>query len=98
MKVKVGLVGHGVMTTVPSEENPNNYVEKFIADTCTIYLDGPDAKGKPNKDTENMHEGNYVAVALAVARKRLQVEVFPVSIEKPEWLPKRPVKHGEKVQ
>lgn len=91
MKVKVGLVGHGVMTTVPSEENPNNYVEKFIADTCTIYLDR-------GKDTENMHEGNYVAVALAVARKRLQTEVFPVSIEKPDWLPKRPVKRGEKVQ
>jgi hypothetical protein len=91
MKVTVGLVGHGTMSQVRSADDPKVLEDKFIADTCTIYLDR-------GKDTENMHEGNYVAVALAVARKRLQTEVFPVSIEKPDWLPKRPVKRGENVQ
>ena len=90
MKVQVGLVGHGVMSKVRDNDDPTKLVDKFIADTVTIYLDGPDASGKPNKDTENMHEGNYVAVALAIARKRLQTEVFPVNIEKPKWLPKKP--------
>jgi hypothetical protein len=92
MKVKVGLVGHGVMSSVMGENGKP--VEKFIADTVTIYLDGPDANGKPNAETENMHEGNYIAVALAIARKRLQTEVFPVDIEKAKWLPARPVKKG----
>lgn len=94
MKVTVGLVGHGTYTRMfvgTSEDGTQNYENKFIADTATIYLDR-------GKDTENMHEGNYVAVALAVARKRLHTDVFPVSIEKPDWLPKRPVKYGEKPQ
>lgn len=80
MKVQVGLVGHGTHTRMlagTSADGTQNYENKFIADTCTIYLDR-------GKDTENMCEGNYVAVALAIARKRLQTEVFPVSIEKPD--------------
>lgn len=90
MRVQVGLVGIGCMVfrDAVDEADGKHYMKQvFQADTCTIYLDR-------GKDTGNMHEGNYVAVALAVARKRLQTDVFPVDIEKPDWLPKRPVKHG----
>ena len=91
MKVTVGLVGHGVMSTVDAEDDAGNPVKRnvFHADTATIYID-------QGKDTLNMHEGNYVSVALAIARKKLQTDVFPVGIEKPNWMPPRPVKYGHK--
>ena len=91
MKVTVGLVGHGVMSEEYVDDADGKPVKRsvFHAGTATIYIDR-------GKDTLNMHEGNYVSVALAIARKRLQTEVFPVWIEKPDWLPPRPVKHGHK--
>ena len=93
MKVTVGLVGHGTQSRVYTGTSPDgtaNYDNKFIADTVTIYIDEKDENGKPTKDVENMHERNYIAVALAIARKRLQCDVFPVDIEKPRDLPKKP--------
>lgn len=88
MKVKVGLVGHGVMTQVRGEEPPHRLEDKFIADTATILLE------RDTRDTENMHKGNFKSVALAVARRKLQCDVFPIDIEEPDWLPARAVKKG----
>lgn len=86
MKVKVGLVGHGVMTTVRNADG--KLEQKFVADTATIWLE------QGTNDTENMHKGNFKSVALAVARRRLKTDVFPVEIEEPEWLPERAKKNG----
>ena len=88
MKVTVGLIGHGVMSHV-WDSDKGAVVDKFIADTVTIWLERFGEKGK---DTENMHEGNFKAVALAIARKRLGAEVFPVQIDMPKWMPKKPAK------
>jgi len=71
MKVTVGLAGSGY----------TDKFGKFHADTATIFLE------QGTRDTENMHEGNYMAVAVAVARRRLQTQVFPIDVEKPKWLP-----------
>ncbi len=89
MKVKVGLVGIGQEVT-RKEVIEGKLVEKtvFECDTATIYLD-------PLNDTtlENMHEGNYISVALAVARRRLgDTPVFPIDIEKSKYLKPKPAK------
>lgn len=41
------------------------------------------------RDTANMHTGNYQAVALAVAKRRLDCAVFPIEIDRPAWLPEK---------
>lgn len=79
MKVHVGLVHSGVV----------DKHGKFHADTVRIWLE------HGTRDTENMHKGNYTSVALAVARRKLQTDVFPIDIEAPEWLPERTKKNKE---
>ena len=86
MEVKVGLVSHGVMTTVKDDDG--NDVQKFIAATVTIWLE------RDTRDTENMHKDNFKSGALAVARRKLGCDVFPIEIEEPKWLPARAVKKG----
>lgn len=93
MKVKVGLVGIGTMSTHKVTNAVTGVVEErevFHADTVTIWLE------QGTRDTENMHKGNFKSVALAVARRKLQADVFPIEIEEPDWLPERAVKGGAK--
>lgn len=83
MSVTVGLINSGYISSTDG---------KFHADTVTIYLEREerrkDGRWVVSKDTENMHDKNFEAVALAVARKRLNyADVFPIEVSKPEWLP-----------
>lgn len=58
--------------------------------TVTLYLD------EGSEDTKNMHKGNYSKVALAVARRKLDCNVYPLEIAAPGWLPDAPAKGAHK--
>lgn len=47
--------------------------------TVTMYLYAGDS------EVQNMTKKNWKAVALAIVRRKLHVQVFPIDIAHPEW-------------